>query len=593
MSPTKGPAPGERPPAAAVSEAYRPIVRGYLLATACYYLIIAASHPFYEHGRVLALFEGLALAACGVGLHFWWAFKKPVATWRLELAALTINALFMANVLAYELVHFEAAKLVYFVLMALVFGTSAPSLRVACVSTAAAIIGLVLMARRATEDFNGQYAFIGVAAVFAALGMATLMRGAIHRELSARLASDALNRDLELKLIEIERLRAQAQAADRAKSEFLATMSHEIRTPLNGVLGMVEIMDRAPLPPRQKERLTIIKSSARTLLQIINAVLDISKIEAGKMELVSAPFSLSDMTDALAQLYSGVASEKGLGFSLVKDPGLDDVRHGDEVRFRQVMSNLISNALKFTETGGVTVTVQGDASTLKVRVSDTGAGVPEAMRDYVFERFTQADGSNTRRSGGSGLGLAICRELVELMGGRIRLVPPGEQPLGACFEFEVAIPALADTPAPPQVQAHQASDLASDRDLKVLIVDDNATNRLVLSALLDELGVRAAFARDGVEAVEAFKAEPWDLILMDIHMPNMDGLEASRAIRACEQTENRPRTPIVAVTASALAHETEQYRAAGMDGCVPKPIDIHRLVTEIQAALAPSDLRAA
>ena len=590
---------------AAVAEAYRPVVRGYVLATACYYLIIAAAHPFYEQGWRLALLEGLAITACVAGLCFWRAFRKPAATWRLELASLTINALFTANVLAYQLIHFEAAKLVYFVLMALVFATSAPSLRLAYLSTTVAIVALFVMVGRASADLAGQYAFIAVAAMFAALGMATLMRGAIYRELSARLASDALNQALALKLRENERLRAdaqalaaqaqaltiQAQAADRAKSEFLATMSHEIRTPLNGVLGMVEIMDRSDLPPGQRDRLTVVKSSAQTLLQIINAVLDISKIEAGKMELVSAPFSLTAMMDSLTQLYSGVAADKGLQFSLVTALSLEDMRFGDEARFRQVLSNLISNALKFTDTGGVTVVVEGDQAALKVRVSDTGPGVPDAMRDYVFQRFTQADGSSTRRSGGSGLGLAICRELIELMGGSIRLLPSQGPSSGACFEFEVALPALTGSPI--EARAVPSAELEVHQDLKVLIVDDDATNRLVLSTLLDELGMSAASAHDGLEAIEAFRGGLWDVILMDIHMPNMDGLEASRAIRACERAEDRPRTPIIAVTASVLAHETEQYRAAGMDGCVPKPVDIQRLVAEIQGAVTISDQRAA
>jgi len=595
-----------RPSSVAIADAYRPIVRGYFLAAAFYYVFIAASHPFYEQGSDLVVFEALAVTASLSGFYFWWAFGHEAMTvrWRLELAALSINALVMANVLAYQLVHFEVPKLVYFVLMALVFATSAPSLRVAYFSTASAIIGLATMAQRAPQDHVGQYVFIGVAATFAAIGMATLMRGAIYRELRARLAAQALNRDLEQKLTEIERLRAEAQtlaaeaqalaikaqAADRAKSEFLATMSHEIRTPLNGVLGMVEVMDRSPLPTKQKQRLTIVKSSARTLLQIINAVLDISKIESGKMDLAPSTFSLSALTEGLDQLYSGIAAERGLSFNVIGDPRLADSRYGDDVRLRQIISNLISNALKFTDTGGVTVEVGGDQATLRVRVSDTGPGIPAALREHVFERFAQADSSSTRRSGGSGLGLAICRELVDLMGGWIRLLP-STGVTGSCFEFLVSIPEVATSAD--AVSAAPSEDLTDEQTLKVLIVDDNATNRTVLAALLGELGICASLVCDGVEAVDAFKMEPWDVILMDIHMPNMDGLQACRAIRDCEAAEERIRTPIIAVTASALAHETEQYQAAGMDGCVPKPIDIQRLVTELQAALTDSDRRAA
>jgi signal transduction histidine kinase/ActR/RegA family two-component response regulator len=413
---------------------------------------------------------------------------------------------------------------------------------------------------------------------------------ALEAETAAKNEAERLRSEAQDLAAEAQALAIKAQAADRAKSEFLATMSHEIRTPLNAVLGMVEVMDRSPLPERQQERLAIVKSSARTLLQIINAVLDISRIESGKMELVLAPFSLTDLTDGLDHLYSGIAAEKGLSFSLIRDPALADIRYGDEVRLRQVINNLAANALKFTDKGSVTVEVGGDEAVLTVRVSDTGPGIPDALRDQVFERFAQADSSSTRRSGGSGLGLAICRELVDLMGGWIRLKPSANQ-TGSCFEFQVSVP-VATEPAN-AVEASPTGDLAGEQALKVLIVDDNQTNRTVLAALLGELGITASLACDGVEAVEAFRAGPWDVILMDIHMPNMDGLQACRTIRDCEVAEDRARTPIFAVTASALAHETQQYREAGMDGCIPKPIEIRRLVTELQAVLTDSDRRAA
>jgi len=582
-----------------MADAYRPVVRGYVLAAALYFTFITASHPFYETGSILVVLSSLALTAAMSGFYFWWTLGRVEnqRLWRLELAALAINALFMANVVGYQIAHFEAPKLVYFVLMALVFATAAPSLRVAYSSSMVAIVGLVIMARGAPQDFAGQYVFIGVATAFAAVGIATLMRGAIQRELRARLASEALNRDLEIKLGEIEQLRAEAQAlaakaqaADRAKSEFLATMSHEIRTPLNGVLGMIEVMDRSPLPSRQRERLTVVRTSARTLLQLINAVLDISKIESGKMELVPSAFSVSELMDGIARLYSGIAADKGLSFHLVLDPNLADARFGDEVRLRQVISNLISNALKFTDAGSITVEVGGDQASVTVRVRDTGMGIPEDLRDHIFERFAQADSSSTRRSEGSGLGLAICSELARLMGGGIRLLPADNQQ-GSCFEFVVRMPATTEPTG--MGDPVEPEDLAAAQALKVLVVDDNATNRTVLTALLAELGIQACVASDGLQAVEAFDAEPWDIILMDIHMPNMDGLQACRAIRDREASDGRDRTPIIAVTASALTHETERYRAAGMDGCLAKPIDIRRLVAELQAALAASPRLAA
>ncbi|KQY34376.1 histidine kinase [Caulobacter sp. Root1455] len=570
---------------------YLPILRGYLVAAATYYCVISLSHPFYEKGAALVVLEGLAVVAAAAGFWLWRRLKtNPPRMPALEAAAVAMNALFMANVAAYQSFHFEPAKLVYFVLMALVFATSAPTRRVALASVGAATVGLVLMARNAPGDLVSQYGFIGVAGAFAALGMSTLMRGAVMRELRARLASDALNRKLESELEENRRLRTEAQelavvaqTASRVKTEFLETMSHEIRTPLNGVLGMAQAMERDTLSAAQRARLAMIHDSGATLLDVINAVLDISRIEAGKMEIVRAPFDLDALTHTLGQLYGGLAHDKGLAFTLEVAPGAGGWRDGDVARLRQVLSNLISNAIKFTDSGHVAVRIGGDASTLTCAVTDTGLGVPEARRAQIFEKFVQVDGSSTRRTGGSGLGLAICRELMTLMGGQISFESPAQG--GACFTFEAPCPALAPLAPPAPAQAAH-DEPAMDGELKMLVVDDNATNRTVLQAMLSHMGVACGVARDGHEAVAMWEAAPWDAILMDIHMPGMDGLEAGRVIRAREVVEGRSRTPILAVTASVLTHETDRYLAAGMDGFVAKPIAAQRLVAALDAALS-------
>jgi signal transduction histidine kinase len=435
---------------------YLPILRGYLVAAAAYYGLISLSHPFYEQGPALVVLEALAVVAAAAGFWLWRRLKShPPAMRGLEAAALAMNTLFMANVTAYQIFHFEPAKLVYFVLMALVFATSAPSRRVALVSVGAALAGLLLMARNAPGDLVSQYGFLGAAGAFAAFGMSTLMRGAVMRELRARLASDALNRKLEAELEENRRLRTEAQdlavvaqTASRVKTEFLETMSHEIRTPLNGVLGMAQAMERDALSAKQRTRLATIRDSGAILLDVINAVLDISRIEAGKMEIVRAPFDLDALADTLRQLYGGLAHDKGLDFTLEIESGAGGWRDGDGARLRQVLSNLISNAIKFTDAGQVTVRIGGDAATLTCAVTDTGVGVPEARRAQIFEKFVQVDGSSTRRTGGSGLGLAICRELVTLMGGRIGFDNPASG--GACFTFTAPCPSLtpAAQPAP-------------------------------------------------------------------------------------------------------------------------------------------------
>jgi signal transduction histidine kinase/ActR/RegA family two-component response regulator len=567
---------------AALMQAYVPIARGYLIAAAVYYCLISASHPFYEVGADLVVLDGLSIVAAGYGLAVWRILGKGQTSGRrLEALVFGMNALFLANVIAYQAIHFEPQKLVYFVLMALVFATSAPTRRVAFVSVGLAVAGLLWMARQAPDDLINQYAFIGLAGAFAAIGMSTLMRGVVGREVRARLASEALNADLERELRENQRLQAKTQAlaigahaANRAKTEFLATMSHEIRTPLNGVLGMAQIMAAGELNPEQKRRLETISKSGQSLLGVINAILDISRVEAGKMEIVAAPFHLDAFLDALRQLYCGLARQKGLAFTLTLEPAASGWRLGDAERLRQVMSNLISNAIKFTETGGISVTISGDADTLLFHVDDTGVGIAESQRDMVFEKFAQLDGSSTRRAGGAGLGLAICKHLVELMDGRIDFaaLPTG----GTRFEFTTAMRRVE-----PVAEIAPASAIATTEDVstaRILVVDDNETNRTVLLTLLSHLGASGHFAVDGHDAVAMWERERWDAILMDIHMPRMDGLEASRAIRERESQTGRARTPIIAVTASVLTHEQTLYSDAGMDGLVAKPIEVTQLI---------------
>ena len=568
-----------------------PIARGYLIAAAVYYALITVTHPLYEKGWALPVLTSLSAAAALYAFWGWVALRRGQIVGRaLEVVVLGMNALFLVNVFAYHLLHFEAHKLVYFVLLALVFATSAPTRRVSLISVAAAIAGLAWMTRNASSHLIEQYIFVGLAAAFAALGMSALMRGVVGREVRARLASEALNAELERELAENRRLRTEAQnlalaaeTANRAKTDFLATMSHEIRTPLNGVLGMAQIMASGALEPDQRRRLDTISASGQSLLSVINAILDISKIEAGKMEVVAAPFYLSAQLDALRQLYGGLARDKDLDFSLELSPEAAGWRHGDAERLRQVLSNLISNAVKFTEAGSVRVVVEGDDLSLTARVIDTGVGIAEAQRERLFTKFAQLDCSSTRRAGGSGLGLAICKTLVELMGGTIAFTAPDKG--GACFAIALPMPRVAAEapPAPAFDIAHtEIDDMAAP---KVLVVDDNQTNRAVLLTLLSHLGVDGHFAVDGRDAVAMWEKERWDAILMDVHMPVMDGVQASQAIREGERRTGRPRTPIIAVTASVLTHERSLYAEAGMDALVPKPVEVPRLVEALAKVL--------
>jgi PAS domain S-box-containing protein len=376
-----------------------------------------------------------------------------------------------------------------------------------------------------------------------------------------------------------------AEAANLAKSQFLATMSHEIRTPLNGVLGMAQAMEADDLSDVQRGRLDVIRESGQSLLAILNDVLDISKIEAGKLELDETDFDLGEMAEGARHAFAALAEAKGLSLKLAVSPGAAGVYLGDATRVRQIFYNLISNAVKFTERGGVTVTVSRRRRRIRLAVSDTGIGIARDDMQRLFEKFEQADASTTRRFGGSGLGLAICRQLADLMGGRIT----ARSKAGAGTVFMVSLPMqrIGDArAAADQVEPATASEPA---DLRVLAAEDNQINQLVLQTLLGQAGIAPTIVGDGEAALQAWETGGWDVILMDVQMPRMDGPAATRAIRRREAELGRPRTPIVALTANAMAHQVAEYRAAGMDDFVAKPIEVGQLFAALERALDRAD----
>jgi len=584
---------------AVLAESQTPILRMCAAFATIYYLVITLSHPFFEHGLALRVLVGLSTTTTIVGFLIWRRLRDPMSLPRLEAAAVLLFGLFLANVTAQLTFHFEPLKLIYYVLLALAFATSAPTRRVGYGAAVVSLAGLVLMARGAPGNLIGEYVFVGVASLFAAVGISSLMRAAVMREIRARLATDKLNRALRHELArnqdlarEAQGLAVAARTADRTKSEFLATMSHEIRTPLNGVLGMVQVMERGELAPAQRERLATVRGSAVDLLDILNAILDVSRIEAGEMSLQAAPFDLDHFAETLRRLYGPLAADRALAFRLDVSPLVSGQRLGDEVRVRQILSNLISNALKFTEAGSVTVRIGGDDRRLICEVQDTGMGIPEDQQARIFDKFVQADASNTRRSGGTGLGLAICRDLAELMGGHITF---SSQPgLGSRFSLELPLPA-ADVPAEAaardQTEPSPAAPAAMLSGRRLLIADDNLANRAVLQTLLEGEGAECGLAADGMEAVEAWETGGWDVILMDIRMPKLDGLSAVRQIRALERARSLDRTPVIAVTASVMADEIRRYTGAGIDAVAAKPVQFEALLGQIDQVMADRQAR--
>lgn len=374
------------------------------------------------------------------------------------------------------------------------------------------------------------------------------------------------------------RSRDQAQAASRAKSAFLATISHEMRTPLHGVIGMTSLLLAEPLTDRQRQHCNIANESARTLLRLIDDLLDLSKAEADQIGLVLETYDLHLLVAAAVQEHAEAASRKGLHLVTKIADDVPPQQHGDPVRVGQIVRNLVANAVKFTKIGSVAVDVTWNATDdkrglLGFAVTDTGIGIPAEDHEHIFRPFSRVDASSTRRHAGTGLGLAICNRIVRAMGGSITL----ESSPGQGTRFFVEIPSdIAVAPHRKRSPARESGPvMLSGQDLKVLVVDDNQINTLVSRRLLEALGCVVDVANDGDEAVERALTERYDLILMDCDMPRMDGFEATRLIRS-GAGENR-RVPIVAMTAHAMLTAREQCLEAGMDEILPKPITLPQL----------------
>jgi signal transduction histidine kinase/CheY-like chemotaxis protein len=423
------------------------------------------------------------------------------------------------------------------------------------------------------------------AAAVADIGARNDELGLLARTLSAASARiDEVMASLEQRVRERT---AQLEAANQEKSRFLANMSHELRTPLNGVVAVAEVLAAEQTEPRSREQAELIVSSARLLERVLSDILDFSKIEAGQMRLEFSEFDVETLTQRIASLHRAAAEAKGLELKWSVAPEAAGVYRGDPVRLTQIQSNLLSNAVKFTNSGEVELTVERAARGLVFRVRDTGIGFDAETRGRLFQRFEQADASITRRFGGTGLGLAICRSLTELMGGRIDAQStPGE---GAAFSVMLPLERIAASSLPDADQTGTPGHAL--RPLRILLAEDHPTNQRVVQMILEASGHELVIAGNGRAALEALETGRFDVVLMDMQMPEMDGLTATAALRALERTRGAEKTPVIMLTANALDEHVQAGRAAGADAHLSKPIRAAALMEAIGQVLPGSGLR--
>ncbi len=411
------------------------------------------------------------------------------------------------------------------------------------------------------NHFNGVEC--AAVALVLALAYANLISSSLHGMASARA---------------LEQAEREARAASRAKTDFLATMSHEIRTPLNGILGLAQVMEREPLSDAQRRRLELILKSGASLREIVDDALDISKIEAGKLQINLTTFDLSRCLNEICDTFEPIIFGKNIFFERQIDASCEGHFEGDRARLKQILNNLLSNAVKFTPAGAIKLAAQWSDDRLKVEVSDTGIGMGADAKASLFRRYFQAGAASDTSFGGTGLGLSICKELALLMGGDITVeTAPGE---GSKFAVSLRLPKREavelERPAP-----HNEDDCQAARQMRVLVAEDNPINKVVIATLLDQLGVESEICSNGSEAIAAASSDFWDLILMDIQMPVLDGVAAATAIRAEERKRGREHIPIFALTGGVMPQQLEDCAAAGMNGYLSKPI----VLTELLATL--------
>ena len=567
---------------------YAPMARAYALILVVYYILLTAGHLLVLKGDLAIVMACLAATSGVLILTLRFTLLRAIKDLSLlGLGVFLINLLAITNVVTHTSYAGDEAQFVYLLMLAFASAILGPSLRVVGATLSLVAISTVFLTVTGTEAMLVNKVFTGVTAVAGSFAASLFL----HRMVQSQVDFRAQSSDL-LEVVERERIRAQNMAdeadfANRAKTDFLANMSHELRTPLNGVVGIANTLAATKLDAQQKEMVDLIDASGRTLARLLSDILDFSKIEAGKVEIEREAFDLRAELDASAMLLQTYAADKKLQFGVTYGEHARGWFYGDATRIKQIVANLVSNAVKFTNQGEVQVFIDWSEASeiLEIKVCDTGIGFDKETGRRLFQRFIQADTSITRRFGGTGLGLAICRGLIEAMGGGLNWESePGE---GSTFIVRIPLeremaPSL--TASPDASQEPVASD--TDAPLRILAAEDHPTNQKVLRLILEPLGIDLTMCEDGMAALKAYQSSRFDVVLMDMQMPIMDGLSATQAIREHERAYHLPATPVVMVTANAMRQHRDQAIEAGANSHLAKPFTPSSLMIAIEAALA-------
>lgn len=414
-----------------------------------------------------------------------------------------------------------------------------------------------------------------------------LLKPVDHKELKSAIEVGLYKHQMER---ELKKAKRAAETASRAKTSFLATISHELRTPMNGVLGMTELLLMSDLKNPYRENVHLIKESAMSLLSVLNQIIDYSRLETSSLKLREIDFRLEDLATGLISQYLKTAEAKGINISYSYDSSLPQWVYGDSGKIRQVIGNLLNNAVKFTRKGGVSLELipvidsandSGDVLNIRVQVTDTGIGIAEEKCEMMFESFTLAEDHLSHTTGGLGLGLAIAQRLIKILDGTI--VCDSTEGEGSCFSFVVPLRASKYEARTPM--AAMAVDEKPLKGAQVLVAEDDLVSQRYITRLLERMGCDVSLVDDGLAAIQALKGDEFDIVLMDVEMPTMNGIEATRAIRDPQTGCQNPSVPIVALTAHAMWGDEQRCRHAGMDDYIPKPIEIDQVAAIIQAAI--------